>query len=280
MSFVPGLGIVKGHGPDLPPILRSPRPPSVPGGGSPTSRRVTAAGSSCSTTRTARSSARRASSAPRPAPSSASTWAASTPRAATTSTGAPPRQYGERREESALRRSGRPVPDPTYDAVRADRHRAPLDAILEPHDYDPRRHAGHPRGDPGRLRLPAGGGAQAHQPRHRRVVRDDLRHRDLLPPAALRHRRAATCWPSAAAPAARSAAPAGCWRRAEAAASDPRRLSPDGAVRLEATACHGGSPSAVDVTLDGARCQGEPTADARDLARAPAGRQRARGTGR
>jgi ferredoxin len=46
--------------------------------------------------------------------------------------------YGERREESALRRSGRPVPDPAYD------HFEPLDmsavdAILDEHDADPAR---------------------------------------------------------------------------------------------------------------------------------------------
>jgi ferredoxin len=49
----------------------------------------------------------------------------------------PPETYGERREESALRRSGRPVADPDYtrfDGIDI----APLDAILEAHDYDPR----------------------------------------------------------------------------------------------------------------------------------------------
>ena len=35
----------------------------------------------------------------------------------------PPEQYGERREESALRRSGRPVPDPAYAHFDADRPR-------------------------------------------------------------------------------------------------------------------------------------------------------------
>jgi NADH:ubiquinone oxidoreductase subunit E len=43
-------------------------------------------------------------------------------------------QYAERREESALRRSGRPVPDPAYthfDAIDT----AAVDAILEKHDY-------------------------------------------------------------------------------------------------------------------------------------------------
>jgi ferredoxin len=49
----------------------------------------------------------------------------------------PPETYGERRDESALRRSGRPVPDAAY------RHFAPIDlgpvdAILEEHDYDPK----------------------------------------------------------------------------------------------------------------------------------------------
>ncbi len=46
--------------------------------------------------------------------------------------------YGERREESALRRSGRPVPDPAF--VRfAEIDPAPLEAILEEHDHDPAR---------------------------------------------------------------------------------------------------------------------------------------------
>src|SRR5438552_13559616 len=50
----------------------------------------------------------------------------------------PPETYGERREESALRRSGRAVPDPAYE------HFVPLDlatvaAILEAHAHDPNR---------------------------------------------------------------------------------------------------------------------------------------------
>ena len=48
----------------------------------------------------------------------------------------PPETYGERREESALRRSGRTVPDPAF------RHYEPIDLgevdrILDEHDYDP-----------------------------------------------------------------------------------------------------------------------------------------------
>ena len=46
-----------------------------------------------------------------------------------------PEMYAERREESALRRSGRPVPDPVYahfDSIDL----APVDAIMERHDWD------------------------------------------------------------------------------------------------------------------------------------------------
>jgi len=50
----------------------------------------------------------------------------------------PPETYGERREESALRRSGRPVPDPAYTRFEG-LDAGPLDAILEEHDYDPQR---------------------------------------------------------------------------------------------------------------------------------------------
>jgi NADH:ubiquinone oxidoreductase subunit E len=50
----------------------------------------------------------------------------------------PPEQYGERREESALRRSGRPVPDRVFNAwLPIDL--GPLERILVANDYDPRR---------------------------------------------------------------------------------------------------------------------------------------------
>jgi hypothetical protein len=52
-----------------------------------------------------------------------------------------PETYGERREESALRRSGRPVPDPAYTAFEG-LDVGPLDAILETHDDDPKRMLG------------------------------------------------------------------------------------------------------------------------------------------
>ncbi|MGD0122881.1 MAG: NAD(P)H-dependent oxidoreductase subunit E [Candidatus Limnocylindrales bacterium] len=44
-------------------------------------------------------------------------------------------QYAERREKSALRKSGRPVPDPAYTHFEAI-DTAPIDAILEKYDYD------------------------------------------------------------------------------------------------------------------------------------------------
>lgn len=49
-----------------------------------------------------------------------------------------PETYGERREESALRRSGRPVPDPAYRPFEPV-DLAHVDAILEEHDHDPKQ---------------------------------------------------------------------------------------------------------------------------------------------
>ena len=49
----------------------------------------------------------------------------------------PPETYGERRDESALRRSGRPVPDASY-AHFEGIDIGPLEAILEDFDHDPK----------------------------------------------------------------------------------------------------------------------------------------------
>jgi ferredoxin len=46
--------------------------------------------------------------------------------------------YGERREESALRRSGRPVPDPAYTHFEGV-DLAAVESILADHDHDPAR---------------------------------------------------------------------------------------------------------------------------------------------
>lgn len=50
----------------------------------------------------------------------------------------PPEQYGERREESALRRSGRPVPDQAYEHFESI-DLVPVDEILAANDHDPAR---------------------------------------------------------------------------------------------------------------------------------------------
>jgi len=50
----------------------------------------------------------------------------------------PPETYGERREESAMRRAGRTVPDPAYQVFEPV-DLAVVDAILEDHDHDPAR---------------------------------------------------------------------------------------------------------------------------------------------
>jgi len=49
-----------------------------------------------------------------------------------------PETYGERRDESALRRSGRPVPDMSYEHFDP-MDPAALERILERYDHDPRR---------------------------------------------------------------------------------------------------------------------------------------------
>jgi ferredoxin len=50
----------------------------------------------------------------------------------------PPETYGERREESALRRSGRTVPDRAYEHFEPV-DVAPVDAILARYDHDPKQ---------------------------------------------------------------------------------------------------------------------------------------------
>ena len=50
----------------------------------------------------------------------------------------PPETYGERREESAIRRSGRTVPDPAF-ASFSPEDLSPLEDILDRCDHDPKR---------------------------------------------------------------------------------------------------------------------------------------------
>ena len=60
-----------------------------------------------------------------------------------------PETYGERREESALRRSGRTVPDPAYAHFDADRPRRASTRSSTSYDHDPTQMLADPRGDPG-----------------------------------------------------------------------------------------------------------------------------------
>ena len=53
----------------------------------------------------------------------------------------PPETYGERREESAIRRSGRTVPDPAF-ASFEELDLARLDEVLERFDFDPKQMLG------------------------------------------------------------------------------------------------------------------------------------------
>ena len=96
-----------------------------------------------------------------------------------------PETYGERRDESALRRSGPAGPGPGLRPLRPDPSRGPRG---DPRALRlrPEADARDPRGDPGGVRPPAGRGAEADQPEDRRLVRDDLRHRHVLPPPAVR----------------------------------------------------------------------------------------------
>ena len=96
-----------------------------------------------------------------------------------------PETYGERREESALRRSGRPVPDQAYehfDPIHPDG----LMAILERFDYDPKRMLEileATQAEYGHLPVAA---LKLISQRTGRLVRDDLRHGVVLPPPPVR----------------------------------------------------------------------------------------------
>ncbi|HUG48159.1 MAG TPA: NAD(P)H-dependent oxidoreductase subunit E [Candidatus Limnocylindria bacterium] len=162
----------------------------------------------------------------------------------------PPEQYAERREESALRRSGRPVPDRAFQPwLPIDL--GPLEDILREEDYDPRR------------LLPILERTQAHY--------------GHLPVAALQHVSHSTgAWYSEIYGIATSyphlvfegprAAEIGICRCSNclllgagrvrdalvaALATDVGGVSPDGRVRLVGTDCGGTSSAEPLVTVDG-----------------------------
>jgi NADH:ubiquinone oxidoreductase subunit E len=162
----------------------------------------------------------------------------------------PAEQYAERREESALRRSGRVVADPTFEPFqRLDT--SPLDAILAEADYDPRRML--------------------------RILERAQGVYGYLPVAALKHISHATgVWyaevygtatfydhlhmePPSGHQLGLCRCPNCTFRGAgrvlaaleEALGARMGQPSPDGAIRLEPADCHGQAPDGVYLTLDG-----------------------------
>ncbi len=169
-------------------------------------------------------------------------------------------QFAERREESALRRSGRPVPDRTFEPF-APIDLDPLDAILARHDFRPRAAV--------------------------RILEDTQATYGHLPVAALQHIAFRTgAWYSelygiaTSYPHLRFETPTGhlvqvcrcgqCTILGGGAVlgafrsglgTDVGGVSPDGAVRLETTDCRGESRGTPRVIVDG---QVLPRVDAAD----------------
>ena len=176
-------------------------------------------------------------------------------------------QYAERREESALRRSGRPVPDQAYDAF-APIDLAPLDAILADEGYRPRSSL--------------------------RILERTQEAYGHLPVAAIQHIShqtgawyselygIATSYPHLRfePPTSHTVAVCRCptctllgsgrvlaaFR--ESLGTDVGGVSPDGAVRLEQTDCRGESREVPRVTVDGAALPHVAVADAATIAAA------------
>jgi len=174
----------------------------------------------------------------------------------------PAEQYAERREESALRRSGRTVPDATFEPfARIDL--GPVDAILARH---------------------------GHRPRAALRIMDDVQAEyGYLPVAALQHIAhqtgawyselygIATSYPHLRfeTPGSHVVAICRCAQCTVAGGgrvlaafrehlgTDIGGLSPDGAVRLESTDCRGESAGVPRVTVDGNVL---PTVNATDAA--------------
>jgi formate dehydrogenase subunit gamma len=167
----------------------------------------------------------------------------------------PPEQYAERREESALRRSGRPVPDRTFIPFEPI-DVGPLDRILTEEDYDPGRMLAileKTQAAYGHLPVAAlkhishNTGAWYAEIYGTASYYEHLRFE--LPPV----RRIGLCrCPSC------SLLGGGRLREAleRAAGTELPGTSPDGLLSLEAVDCHGGSPGEPYVTVDGEVRQG------------------------
>lgn len=162
----------------------------------------------------------------------------------------PAEQYAERREESALRRSGRTVPDRTFDAFELI-DLAPLDEILAAEGYKPRRALhilAQTQGAYGHLPVAA---LQhiAHQTgigySELYGIASSYPHLHLEPPAAhvVRVCRCTQCLLLGGGPVLAA------FR--EHLGTDVGGVSPDGAVRLGTTDCRGASAATPYVEIDG-----------------------------
>ena len=185
-------------------------------------------------------------------------------------------QYGERREESALRRSGRPVPDVHF-LPWEPIDLAPLEAILVDEAYDPRnmlRILERARAAYGTLPVAAlkhishSTGAW-----YAEVYGTASFYEHLGLGAGATHEIALCRCPSCA------ASGAGALREALEETLGVRlgQATPDGAVRLVAADCHGENGGTPYLTLDGERQERLTSGGAAQLARSllaatPAGR--------
>jgi NADH:ubiquinone oxidoreductase subunit E len=162
----------------------------------------------------------------------------------------PPEQYAERREESALRRSGRTVPDRSFDPFEVI-DLGPLDDVLAREDYNPRRAVQILEGAQGAYgHLPVAALQHiAHQTgawySELYGIATSYPHLRFEPPTGhvVRICRCATC---AALGSGRIVA---AFR--EHLGTDTGGVSPDGAVRLEQTDCRGTSVGVPRVEVDG-----------------------------
>ena len=184
-GLVPGLGIVKGMALTLRRFFAPEGDGHVPGDAARTSRRSSAAGSSCCTTSTAASSARRASSAPRPARSSASTWAAWTRRAGSTSTGARPRRTASgARNPRCAAPAGACRTRPSSTSRRSTSRRWTRSSSV--YDHDPKRMLPILEATQATFGFLPVAALKRISERTGAWYADDLRHRHVLRPPALR----------------------------------------------------------------------------------------------
>ena len=127
----------QGHGPDAAPVLRAQGDGHVPGDAGRRRDASSAAASSCCTTSTAALKCETCFQCAQACPIECIDMGGMDTKGRFHVHWGPPETYGERREESALRRSGRTVPDQAYEHF-APFDLATIDEILDAHDHDPK----------------------------------------------------------------------------------------------------------------------------------------------